>query len=187
MIARVTRRMNVDQFLKLYEGTEGKYELVDGQVYAMAGGSATHADVCLNIASALRQKLRGSGCRPFNSHMGLTLTDETLRYPDVAIYCDPRDLSRNLREVRSFRFPKLIVEVLSPSTAGEDIGNKLLAYKLIDTVAAIILVDPIDQTLELHDRVTPNEWRHLILPPESGLSLRDPAIELSFAEIFASD
>ena len=119
--------------------------------------------------------------------MGLTLTDETLRYPDVAIYCDPRDLSRNLREVRSFRFPKLIVEVLSPSTAGEGIGDKLLAYKLIDTVAAIILVDPIDQTLELHDRVTPNEWRHLILPPESGLSLRDPAKELSFAEIFASD
>lgn len=118
MLARVTRRMNVDQFLKLYEGTEGKYELVDGQVYAIAGGSATHADVCLNIASALRQKLRGSGCRPFNSDMGLTLTDETLRYPDVAIYCDPRDLSRNLREVRSFRFPKLIVEVLSPSTAG---------------------------------------------------------------------
>jgi len=187
MLARSTRRMTVDQFLKLYEGTEGKYELVNGQVYAMAGGSEKHADVCLNIASALRQKLRGTGCRPFNSDMGLTLSDETLRYPDIAVYCDKRDLERNLREVRAFRFPKVIVEVLSPSTADEDRSEKLLAYKAIDSVAAIVFVDPLDQTLELHDRVTPNEWRHLILPPESGLMLRDPAIELSFEEIFAVD
>ncbi|MBV8973072.1 MAG: Uma2 family endonuclease [Sphingomonadaceae bacterium] len=187
MLARANRRMTVDQFLKLYEGTEGKYELVNGQVYAMAGGTATHADVCGNIFAALRQKLRGSGCRPFNSDMGLTLTDESLRYPDVAVYCDPRDLQRNLREVRSFRFPKLIVEVLSPSTAEEDIGEKLLAYKRIDTVQAVVIVDPVDQTLELHERVAPDEWRHRILPPESGLSLRDPAVELGFHEIFASD
>ena len=186
MLARASRKMTVDQFLKLYEGTEGKYELVGGQVYAMAGGTATHADVCLNIASALRQKLRGSGCRPFNSDMGLTLTDETLRYPDVAVYCDPRDLQRNLREVRSFRHPRLIVEVLSPSTAGEDIGEKLLAYKRIDTVTAVVIVDPVDQRVELHERVAPNEWRHLILPPEAGVTLRDPALELTFAEIFAA-
>ncbi len=187
MLARSTRRMTVDQFLKLYEGTEGKYELVNGVVYAMAGGSATHADVCLNIATALRQKLRGTGCRPYNSDMGLTLADETLRYPDVAVYCDPRDLQRNLREVQSFRFPKLIVEVLSPSTADEDRSEKVLAYKRLDSLAAIVLVDPLSQTLELHDRVAPNEWRHLILPPESGLTLRDPALELSFADIFAGD
>ena len=187
MLARSTRRLTVDQFLKLYEGTEGKYELVDGQVHAMAGGTATHAGVCLNIASALRQKLRGSGCRPFNSDMGLTLTDETLRYPDVAVYCDPRDPQRNLSQVRAFRHPKLIVEVPSPSAAGEDIGDKLVAYKRIDTVTAVVLVDPVAQTLEMHERVAPNEWRHLILPPESGLSLRDPAIELGFDEIFAGD
>lgn len=187
MLARQSRRMTVDQFLKVYEGTEGKYELVNGQVYAMAGGTGTHADVCLNIASSVRQKLRGTGCRPFNSDMGLTLTDETLRYPDCAVYCDPRDLERNLREVRSFRHPKLIFEVLSPSTAEEDIGDKLLAYKRIATVTAIVIVDPVDQRIDLHERVAPDEWRHLILPPESGLALRDPALTLTFAEIFAVD
>ena len=187
MLARQSRRLTVDQFLKVYEGTEGKYELVNGQVCAMAGGTATHADVCRNIASALRQKLRGSGCRPFNSDMGLTLTDETLRYPDCAVYGDPRDLERNLREVRFFRFPKLIVEVLSPSTAEEDIGDKLLAYKKIATLAAVVIVDPVDQRIELHERVAPNEWRHLILPPESRVTVRDPALTLTFAEIFAVD
>lgn len=179
--------MTVDQFLKVYEGTEGKYELVNGQVYAMAGGTGTHADVCGNIFAGIRQKLRGSGCRPFNSDMGLTLTDETLHYPDVAVYGDPRDLAHNLSKVRSFRFPKLIFEVLSPSTADEDIGDKLLAYKKIETVTAIVLVDPVEQRIELHERIAPDEWRHLILPPEAGVTVRDPALSLTFAEIFAVD
>lgn len=183
----LARQMTVDQFLKIYEGVEGKYELVDGQVYAMAGGTATHADVCGNIFVALRRKLRGSGCRPYNSDMGLRLADTTLRYPDVAVYCDPRDLERNLREVREFSHPQAIFEVLSPSTADDDIGDKLFSYKKIDGLAAVVLVDPQAQRIELHERITPTEWHHHILPPSSGVALRDPALSLSFTEIFEAE
>ena len=60
-------------------------------------------------------------------------------------------------------------------------------YKTFSSLAAVVLVDPVSRTVELHERVAPNEWRHRILPPESGFALADPAVEVSFAEIFSSD
>lgn len=187
MLARANRRLTVDQFLRLYEGAQGKYELVNGQVYAMAGGSATHADVCGNIFAALRNKLRGSGCRPYNSDMGLTLADETLRYPDVGVYCDPRDLERNLREVKSFAFPKLLFEVLSPSNDEDDRALKLYDYKQISSISTIVYVEPLAQTIQVYERVGLTEWRDYQLAPEASLTLRDPAVTLTFAEIFEVD
>lgn len=187
MLARSTRRLTVDQFLKLYEGTEGRYELVDGEVFAMAGGSLRHARVAKNITVALDRQLSGTGCQPLRSDMGLRIDQAKLRYPDVAIYCDPRDLGGDDDTVQALSFPKVIFEVLSRSTAGEDRGIKVAEYKTLDTLQAIVLVDPAAQTIELHERLAPNEWRHLLLPPESGVSLRDPALTLAFAEIFAAD
>lgn len=66
--------------------------------------------------------------------MGLQLDAGNLRYPDVAIYCDPRDFEQNLREVQTFRFPSVIFEVLSRSTRREDRGVKVAEYKEIATV-----------------------------------------------------
>lgn len=184
MLARGPRRMTVDQFLKIYEGTEGKYELVNGEVYAMAGGSARHARVGLRIAGKLLDKLAGTGCLPFNSDMGLRLTDETLRYPDVAIYCDPRDLELDDVDAREFRHPKVIFEVLSPTTSDEDRGLKVAQYKMLPSVSAIVLVDPIGRRLEVHERQASGDWLHRLLPPESDLTLADPPIILTDTEMF---
>ena len=54
-------------------------------------------------------------------------------------------------------------------------------------MSSAVSVDSLDQTLEVHDHVAPNEWRQRILPPESGLEFRDPEIMLSFAEILSID
>lgn len=184
MLAHAPRRMTVDQFLKIYERTEGRYELVNGEVYAMAGGSARHASVALRIAGKLLDKLAGTGCLPFNSDMGLRLTDETLRYPDVAIYCDPRDLGLDDADAREFRHPKVIFEVLSPSTLDDDRGLKVVQYKLLPSVKAIVLVDPLGRRLEVHERQASGDWLHRLLAPESDLHLVDPPVVLTDTEIF---
>lgn len=186
MLARASRRMTVDQFLRKYEGAEGKYELVNGEVYAMAGGSIRHARVGGRVLAALMSKLAGTACEPFNSDTGLRLTDDTLRYPDVAIYCDPRDLERDDVKTQEFRFPKVIFEVLSPSTEDDDRGVKVAHYKRLPSLAAIVLIDPIEREIEVHERQPSGDWLHRMLPPESSLVLSDPAVTLSHTEIFAA-
>ena len=106
MLARSQRSLTVEQFLLIYEGAEGKFELIDGEAYAMSGGSAAHNSVSGNIYFALRSRLTGKGCQPYNSDMGLRLGDRTLCYPDAAIYCDPRDLDQDLNNARDFSFPQ---------------------------------------------------------------------------------
>ena len=184
MLARSFRKLTVEEFLREYEGSERKYELVDGEVYAMGGGSSGHADVALSIASALRRKLRGTGCRPFNSDMAIELASGNIRYPDIAIYCDRRDLDADRRKTLAFKYPKVVFEVLSESTWREDRGVKVSQYKDVGSVDTIVLVDPIAQRVEVHERRGESEWLHRLLPPEATLELRDPVVSLTHSEMF---
>lgn len=184
MLARSPRQMTVDQFLDIYEGVEGRYELVNGVVYAMAGGTVRHARVGGRITAALEARLAGTGCQPFNADMGLRLTDETIRYPDAAVYCDPRDLDLDDVKARDFRHPKVIFEVLSPSTEDDDRGLKVVQYKRLASVAAIVLVDPVGRRIEVHERRAADDWLHRLLPPGSDLHLADPPVVLTDSDIF---
>ncbi len=185
MLARSSsQKMTVDQFLKMYEGVEGRFELVDGQAYAMAGGSIAHSRTSGRIFFALQQALRGSACEPFNADTGLRLADETLRYPDVAVYCDRRDLDLDPNTTLSFRYPSIVLEVLSPSTRIEDRAVKVLEYKAIPTVEAIVLIDPVAKTIEVHERLDGENWLHRLPAAGIDLVLKTPSLTLANADIF---
>ena len=110
------RPITADEFLSIDFGPDRKFELVDGVIQMMTGGSAIHANDAGNIYFALRQKLRGSGCRPYNSDMGLRVGEVNIRYPDVAVYCG-KTLDHPEQDVLAFDDPCVVFEVLSPSTA----------------------------------------------------------------------
>lgn len=186
MLVNMTLSPTIESFFEQYGRIDSKFELVDEQVVDGRGGTAIHAKAIGNILCTLVERLRGTGFEPMNGQMGLLIDATTVSYPDAAIYSDRRDLDQP-GDVQVFRYPKIVFEVTTPATCQANHGRKLLAYKRLDSLAAIVLVDPIAQLVELHERVAPNEWRHLILPPESGMSLRDPAIKLSFTELFATD
>lgn len=186
MLALPPLSPEITTFFEQYGGFDGKFELVGGEVVDGRGGTAGHARLIGDILCALQERLRGSGLETMNGLMGLRIDDATVLYPDTAVYGDRRDLDLP-GEAQVFRFPKIVVEVMSPATRDADEGYKLVAYKRIETTTAVLLVDPFDQRIDLHERVAPDEWRHRILPPESGVTLRDPALTLTFAEIFAVD
>ena len=108
-----------------------RHEYLDGEVFAMAGADDRHVTVAMNIAFALRQHLGGSPCRTYMSDMRLQVAAaNSYFYPDVLVTCSATDLASPL--VKSE--PKLIVEVLSPSTAAFDRG---LANKLAEALGGI--------------------------------------------------
>ncbi len=184
MLDRRKRKITVDQFFAEVGGADEKYELIDGEIWLMGGGTNRHADTAGAIYATLYRKLAGSGCRPANSDTGLQLNLTNLRYPDVAIYCDPRDFGPEAADRLARMFPKVIFEVLSPSTAAFDRGGKIAEYKLLPSIATIVHVDPVARTLDVHERTGPAAWTQREVAAGDDLVLTDPGVTLTAAEIF---
>jgi Uma2 family endonuclease len=118
---------------------ELRHEFIDGRVYAMSGASRKHNEICLDLASALRSHLLGGPCRTYIEAVKVRIADdagEAYYYPDVFVACEPGDDDSHV-----VNNPKLIIEVLSDSTARIDRNDKLPNYKRIPTVEEIVLIE----------------------------------------------
>jgi Uma2 family endonuclease len=103
-----------------------RHEFLGGEVFAMAGADDRHVTVACNLYIALRQHLSGSPCRTCMSDMRLHVaTANSYFYPDVLVTCSALDLANAMVKTE----PKLIAEVLSPSTAAYDRGLKFSYYR----------------------------------------------------------
>ncbi|WP_434222322.1 Uma2 family endonuclease [Limnospira platensis CENA597] len=143
--------LSPDDYLEIEANSSIKHEYIDGEVYAMAGATDTHVTIALNMAIALRNHLRGSGCRVYISDMKVRIqkaNGERFYYPDILVTCDPRD-----RDTPTYKqFPKLIIEVLSDSTEAFDRGDKFMDYQSIDSLQEYILINTRHPRLEIFRR-----------------------------------
>jgi Uma2 family endonuclease len=179
------QKITVEEFLQMDFGDK-KVELDDGVIVAMTGASGSHNRVQANLMRFLGQILRGSGCRPFGSDQGLRTAGSSTRYPDVAIYCgDMGPGGRDQRQV--FEDPKVIFEVLSPSTYRHDEGTKLLEYQQLESVDTIVFVDPDVETVRIVQRLGPTSWRNELFPRGVDAHLPSLGITIPKQEIFARD
>jgi Uma2 family endonuclease len=184
---RAEQRLTVEEFFDLYGGREDRYELVDGVPEMMAGGTRRHARVSRNLLVALATKLSGGPCEPFGADMAVRTGDRTVRLPDVTISCDPADLQGDddaTEEVRFLSSPRVLIEVLSPSTTKSDRTGKLLEYQSLASVDSIVLIDPRRRSFSLYERVSELRWLNTLHLPGADLTLRDPAVTLTADEIF---
>ena len=185
MRATAKQTMTADEFLYAFDGVEGRWELVDGEPRMMAGASLHHNRVAANIVGALKAKLRGSGCQPFGSDMGVRIDLRQVRYPDVMVLCDPRDLE--VDELQTAHFPSILFEIFSPSTADADRGAKLTEYRRLPSVRAVVHVDPGTETAEVYERIGEREWRETTLARGEELHLSAIDCTLSAHDIFRRD
>ena len=144
-----------------------KHEYLAGEVYsvyAMTGARNAHVTVALNIATLLKTHLRGTPCRAYISDMKVEVEAASVYfYPDVFVTCDPRDLAADY----VMHHPRVIIEVLSPSTAAFDLGEKFAIYRLIDSLREYVVVHPERRRLDVYHRADSGDWLLLAgsLPP----------------------
>jgi len=145
-----------------------KHEYIDGQVYAMAGASDAHVTICLNLASALRNYVRGRGYRVYMSDMKAQIdTANIYYYPDILVTCDARD-----RELTNYKkYPCLIVEVLSPKTEAFDRGDKFADYQQLETLQEYVLINQKRQRVECFRRNAEGFWVLYYYHPGSEIHL----------------
>ncbi|MGB3403972.1 MAG: Uma2 family endonuclease [Microcoleaceae cyanobacterium] len=115
-----------------------KHEYRNGFIHAMAGASNPHVLISLNLATLLRNHLRGTGCLPFMSDTKVRIeTANAYYYPDIVVSCNQQD-TNSLEDF--ICFPQLIIEVLSPTTEAFDRGDKFADYRTLESLKEYILI-----------------------------------------------
>ncbi|NEP90538.1 MAG: Uma2 family endonuclease [Okeania sp. SIO2C2] len=177
---RVVPRLTPQEYLEWEVQQPLRYEYFNGEVFAMAGGTLPHADIALNLATLLREPLRGR-CKVRNSDAKVGITDEgPFTYPDLSISCDERD-----RTARQFiRYPCVIIEVLSPSTEAYDRGGKFALYRRLSTLQEYVLVSSETKTVEIFRRDAVGEWRFIPYSEGDTIELMSLGITLSLNAIY---
>lgn len=171
-------RLTPAEYLDWEDQQEVRHELVDGYLYAMTGASLRHDEIAMNLAAALHTHLRNGPCRVYKSDVKIQVAND-FYYPDIVVRCHGDDDSSASQY--SITDPKVIVEVLSPSTQRFDRGDKRLAYQQIPTLDDYILVS--------QDRVLVERFAQdgLVVSQKSGedlLVIESLEFSISLAEIY---
>ncbi|MBI4673159.1 MAG: Uma2 family endonuclease [Chloroflexi bacterium] len=181
MLRQLKTDYTPEEYLALEEVAESRHEYFEGQIYMMAGGSADHSLITVNLASELRQQLKRKPCRVFNSDLRLYVEGTTLyTYPDVMVICGKIEYARG-RDDTALN-PSVIIEVLSPATRKYDRTEKFRLYKHIPSFQEYLLVESSRAHIE-HYRLEGRRWSTEIA---NGLDKRI-AIETLNCEILIGD
>lgn len=183
--AALKLHMTATDFLAWDAGQTLRHEFVRGEVFALAGAGERHVTVALNVAMALRQHLAGTPCRTFITDMKLRVESvDAYFYPDVLVTCSPRDAADPLVK----RDPVLLVEVLSPTTAAFDRGDKFAACRTLPSLREVLLIDPDARRCDLFRRQPLDGGEAWVLHPSEpaeGLRLDSVDLALTAAALWA--
>lgn len=147
--------MTAQEYLAWEEQQPIKYEYINGEVFAMTGGTIPHNDVTINLTTALKNHLRGTGCKVQMADVKLGVSENgPFYYPDVMVSCDPRDRTSR----KAIYHPCLIVEVLSPGTEAWDRGRKFENYRKIQTLKEYVLIEVDRRNVECYRLNEKGKW-----------------------------
>ena len=152
------KRMNLEEYLEFDYNAEGRYEYFDGEVFEMSGGSPEHSLLGNRIGFLLQRELLQKNCSVYNSEVQIKVpTMLPYRYADVAALCG-QPIYEDLVNQRLLINPTLIVEVLSPSTALFDRGEKFAEYKSIESFREYLLIAQDKKFVTLYTKHNEKFW-----------------------------
>jgi Uma2 family endonuclease len=178
----------VEEYLWEEQRSKVKRDFLNGQVYALAGGSLEHSLIAVNLVSMLHTQLRGSGCQVFNSDLKIAIPgnsrskgrkrsegDEFVTYPDAGIICGQPEYYKGDRF--TIANPVALFEILSPSTRIYDRNTKAEEYKKIPGLNYYVIIDSEEVRVECRQRAAGNAWMELI-----PLEILEDKLKLVFAK-----
>jgi len=147
-------KMTLAQFLIWEAEQPERHEFYRGEAFAMVGGTARHNRVTLNLAGRISDHLDGTPCQVFAENMKVQLADDGVLYPDVVVTCGKAQAG----DEQTITDPKLVIEVLSPSTKGYDKRDKFILYRTLATLREYVLMDPVKRQVEVFTLADAGAW-----------------------------
>ncbi|MGB3309552.1 MAG: Uma2 family endonuclease [Nodosilinea sp.] len=169
-------RFTPDEYFA-WEATQlEKHEYIDGEVYAMSGGSVNHGRIAIRFTALFDAHLDGSSCITGNSDIKVNIFEtKNYTYPDASVTCDDRDKATT----QYITYPCLIVEVLSASTEAYDRGGKFRMYRKNPALQDYLLVSSTSIEIDLYHKNESGDW--LIINYKPGDTIELKSINLSFS------
>ncbi len=159
-----------------------KHELVQGEIFAMAGGTIEHAALSTSISALLMARLRGGPCRAYSSDLRLRISEANVAtYADVTVICGP--VERDPESPTHVTNPRVVIEVLSKSTESYDRDEKRLYYQLLPSLREYVLIAQEHRQVEVWRR-DGESWTHSIHEAGPRALLPSIGVELDVNEIY---
>ncbi len=169
------RLLTAEEFFQIDFGPDLKAELDNGVIRMMAGGTRGHSQTQARLIRIFGNLLENSSCEPHGSDMAIQTRENGVRYPDVTIDCgSPGDDVDDTRLTN----PRVVIEILSPSTREYDLLVKSAEYRVITSIDTVVFVDLEARSSIVHQRI-PGGWTEMLL---QGDDLFLPAVNLTLSD-----
>lgn len=182
MIANLQpRKITAAEYLEWEPHQEIRYEYCDGDVFAMAGGTKDHDELAFNLRRALIDRVEKHGCNMSGSDVKVLVQKGlSYRYPDLSVSCDDRDDANET----FYEFPKLIVEVLSPSTSTIDREDKFQEYIQIPTLEEYVLITAQRMQVECYRRGEGRMWLYSPYTEGDTVLIESMGVEIPIEQLY---
>ena len=153
-------RHSLEEYVRLEAYSNVRHEYLDGQIYAMAGGTPEHGAMAVRITAALLGQLGDRRCAVYSSDVRVRVAATGLAtYPDASVVCGEEE--RDPADRNALTNPIVLVEVLSPNTEEYDRGEKFSHYKGIPALREVVFVSHAEPFIEVWRRESAGTWsRH---------------------------
>ena len=168
-----------------------KYEYINGIAYMMSGGSVAHDRIAYNVRFVLDMHFRSRPCTVFGADVQVFLALKKngkphFVYPGATVSCDAADSRADNTLIKS---PRVVVEVLSPSTETKDRGAKFKAYQNQETIQEIVLISQFAQYVEVwqrneQDANNPKAWLYRHYGSGDTVDLVSIDAQIEIAELY---
>lgn len=182
------RRYTLAEYLAFEESASSKHEFHGGEILAMSGGSPEHALIIANALRAIGNRLVGKPCRVYSSDLRIAIgAGADVQYPDGSVICGPLEYHPADPKRRLVTNPRVIVEVLSPTTEGYDRGEKFRLYRQLPSFEEYVLISQSTPLIETF--VRQSDGRFVIASTQIGLqanvTISSLQIQICLADVYA--
>jgi Uma2 family endonuclease len=176
--------LSEEEYLRLEAQSPVRHEYVNGELFAMTGGTLRHNTIAGNLFAALRSHLRASPCRAFINDVRVRVEKtNSYYYPDVLVHCargpEPVDMT-----AVTVHDPVVVIEVLSAGTDATDRREKLLASRTLASLTEYVLVSQDEARVEIHRRHGDIGWQKLEYAEPETVELASVGLRLHMRDIY---
>lgn len=185
MSAQPKIELSIEDYLTFEEHSAVKHEYYRGEIFAMAGTSFDHGTISGNVLASLHGFLRDKPCFIQGSDIKTHIYKNTLfTYPDISVICGKPEYAFNTKH--TIVNPKVIIEILSDSTANYDRTTKFALYSQIPSLETYVLIHQNVAKIELFSKINENIWTDSveIMGIENTFKINSIGFEMPMKEVY---
>lgn len=178
MSANPGARLSADEYLALDRSAEWKSEFHDGEMFPIEAVSLRHATIATNVVRCLGARVPAAGCTILTGPLRVRVSPTHFVYPDYQIVCGKAYLTDENED--TVTNPKIVIEILSPSTANCDHGDKFALYRRLSSMEEYVLIAQAERRVEVFSKQSESQWA-LTITAGLGQSVCLKSVDIEFS------